>query len=74
MAARRTCQFSHFIWILFPLLNWYLAIEGGSADPETNHALAAVVKRAKSQGVPRDNIDKALKKVRPSLFELAFTF
>ncbi|KAI0818830.1 YebC-like protein [Irpex lacteus] len=38
------------------------ARQGGSADPETNHALAAVVKRAKSQGVPRDNIDKALKK------------
>ncbi|KAI0085465.1 YebC-like protein [Irpex rosettiformis] len=38
------------------------ARQGGSADPETNFALAAVIKRARSQGVPRDNIDKALKK------------
>ncbi|KAI0687187.1 YebC-like protein [Cytidiella melzeri] len=38
------------------------ARQGGSADPEVNSALAAVLKRAKSQGVPRDNLEKALKK------------
>ncbi|KAI0340646.1 YebC-like protein [Trametopsis cervina] len=38
------------------------ARQGGSADPELNTALAAVLKRAKSQGVPRDNLEKAMKK------------
>ena len=45
------------------LVDSIYVIEGGSADPETNHALAAVIKKAKSQGVPRDNLEKALKKV-----------
>ncbi|KAI0336276.1 YebC-like protein, partial [Cubamyces sp. BRFM 1775] len=36
---------------------------GGSPDPEQNNALAAVLKRAKSQGVPKENIENALKKV-----------
>jgi len=35
---------------------------GGSTDPEKNHALAAVLKRAKSLGVPKDNIETALRK------------
>ncbi|KAH9951357.1 YebC-like protein [Amylocystis lapponica] len=35
---------------------------GGNADPELNPALAAVLRRAKSQGVPRENIESALKK------------
>lgn len=38
--------------------------DGGSADPELNNALAAAVKRAKETGVPKDNIENALKKVR----------
>lgn len=38
--------------------------DGGSADPETNATLAAVIKRVKSQGVPKDNIESALKRVR----------
>ena len=37
---------------------------GGSADPSTNSALAAVLRAAKSSGVPRINIENALKKVR----------
>lgn len=36
---------------------------GGSADPGLNSALAAVLKNAKSVGVPKDNIEKALAKV-----------
>ncbi|THH30979.1 hypothetical protein EUX98_g3232 [Antrodiella citrinella] len=40
-----------------------VAIRGGpSADPETNTTLAAVLKRARSQGVPKQTIDSALKK------------
>ncbi|KAI0807263.1 YebC-like protein [Fomes fomentarius] len=38
------------------------ARNGGSADPELNNALAAAVKRAKETGVPKDNIENALKK------------
>ncbi|CAL1704075.1 unnamed protein product [Somion occarium] len=38
------------------------ARSGGSADPEVNMALAAAVKRAKSQGVPKENIENALKR------------
>ncbi|KAF9653055.1 YebC-like protein [Thelephora ganbajun] len=36
---------------------------GGSADPNTNAALAAVLRVAKLSGVPRINIENALKKV-----------
>ncbi|KAJ3553456.1 hypothetical protein NM688_g3602 [Phlebia brevispora] len=36
--------------------------ETGNGDPETNASLAAALKRAKSAGVPKDNIEKALKK------------
>lgn len=39
-------------------------VAGGSADPSTNGALAVVLKAAKSSGVPRTNIENALKKVR----------
>jgi len=35
---------------------------GGSADPERNAALAAVLKAAKAQGVPKANVENALKK------------
>ncbi|KAI0637222.1 YebC-like protein, partial [Trametes polyzona] len=40
-----------------------LKVCGGSADPDQNNALAAVIKRAKTQGVPKENIENALKKV-----------
>lgn len=40
--------------------------DGGGADPAQNTTLAAVLKRIKSQGVPKDNIENALKKVRLS--------
>ncbi len=36
---------------------------GGSPDPELNAGLAAILKRAKTNGVPKENIDRALKKV-----------
>jgi len=39
-------------------------VAGGSADPITNAALAAALRAAKSSGVPRINIENALKKVR----------
>ncbi|KAI0948341.1 hypothetical protein AcV7_009117 [Taiwanofungus camphoratus] len=35
---------------------------GGGANPEHNATLAAVLKRVKSQGVPKDNIENAIKK------------
>lgn len=41
-------------------------VAGGSADPNTNAALAAVLRAAKSSGVPRTNIENALRKVRGS--------
>ncbi len=40
--------------------------DGGSPDPEQNKALAAALRRAKDSGVPKDNIENALKKVRDS--------
>lgn len=39
-------------------------IGGGSTDPEKNTTLAAVLRTAKASGVPRDNIERALAKVR----------
>ena len=39
-------------------------VESGNANPETNASLAAAMKRAKSNGVPKDNIEKAVAKVR----------
>ncbi|KJA27375.1 hypothetical protein HYPSUDRAFT_35257 [Hypholoma sublateritium FD-334 SS-4] len=36
------------------------AKRGGSADPEKNAQLAVVIKKAKEQGVPKDNIAKSL--------------
>ena len=39
-------------------------VAGGSADPNVNAALAAVLRATKSSGVPRANIENALKKVR----------
>ncbi|KAI1790788.1 YebC-like protein [Ganoderma leucocontextum] len=35
---------------------------GGSSDPEQNTSLAAALQRARVAGVPRDNIENALKK------------
>lgn len=37
---------------------------GGSTDPALNLQLAAVLKRAKEQNVPRDNIERALAKAK----------
>jgi transcriptional/translational regulatory protein YebC/TACO1 len=41
-----------------------LSIEGGSTDPEKNTMLAASLKTAKVSGVPKENIERALAKVR----------
>ncbi|KAI8998862.1 YebC-like protein [Trametes punicea] len=35
----------------------------GSADPEQNNGLAAVLRRVKAQGVPKENVENALKKL-----------
>ena len=40
----------------------------GNADPEANASLAAALKRAKAAGVPKDNIEKAMKKVCKFLY------
>jgi len=36
--------------------------EGGSPDPNANRALADVIKQAKQNSVPMDNINRAIKK------------
>lgn len=41
-----------------------ILVGGGSADPNKNLQLAAVLKRAKEQDIPKENIEKALAKVR----------
>ena len=44
--------------------------ETGNSNPETNASLAAAIKRAKSNGVPKDNIEKAIQKVPSHVSEL----
>ncbi|TFL06906.1 YebC-like protein [Pterulicium gracile] len=40
------------------------ARNGGSADPEKNHTLALVLQKARSQGVPKENIEAALQRAQ----------
>lgn len=40
-----------------------LSVDGGSTDPVRNLQLAAALKWAKEQDVPKENIEKALAKV-----------
>lgn len=44
--------------------NFHSLYIGGGVDPDKNTALAAVLKRLKAQDVPKDNIAKALAKVK----------
>ncbi|TBU50098.1 YebC-like protein [Dichomitus squalens] len=44
------------------LLTSVIRLDGGSPDPEQNNSLAAALRRAKDAGVPKDNIENALKK------------
>ncbi|EJF62429.1 YebC-like protein [Dichomitus squalens LYAD-421 SS1] len=44
------------------LLTSVIRVDGGSPDPEQNNSLAAALRRAKDAGVPKDNIENALKK------------
>jgi translational activator of cytochrome c oxidase 1 len=45
-------------------------LDGGSPIPEENSMLATAIRRAKDAGVPKENIENALVKVRiPSLVE-----
>jgi len=39
-----------------------IGVVGGGVDPNTNATLAAALKRVKAQGVPKENIAKALEK------------
>lgn len=48
-----------------PRVSSHRIAEGGGPDPEVNSTLAAVIKRVKAQGVPKDNIEAAIKKVSP---------
>ena len=41
----------------------YIYVAGGSPDPAMNATLATVLKKAKADGVPKENIDKALARV-----------
>lgn len=41
----------------------YICEAGGSPDPAMNATLATVLKKAKADGVPKENIDKALARV-----------
>ena len=52
-----------FFFLFTPEVLPLAFLDGGSDDPETNAVLAAVLKRVKSQGIPKDNIENALKKV-----------
>lgn len=40
-----------------------IMVDGGSADPIQNLQLAGALKRARDQGIPKENIEKALAKV-----------
>ena len=39
-----------------------MAIKEGGADPETNSKLRAVIQNAKTANMPKDNIERAIKK------------
>lgn len=43
-------------------VDWNL-LGGGSADPSSNFQLAAVIKKARDQDVPKDNIERAFERV-----------
>jgi hypothetical protein len=53
-----------------PIVSFHPFEAGGSADPSVNAALAAILKAAKSSGVPRNNIESALKKVSMETYHL----
>lgn len=40
------------------------SLGGGSADPNLNVQLATVIRKAKDQDVPKDNIERAIERVR----------
>ena len=39
-----------------------MAAKGGGTDPDSNHALRTAVANAKAENMPKDNIDKAIKR------------
>lgn len=39
-----------------------MAVKAGGGDPEVNRALAVMIKEAKNQGVPNDNIQRAIQR------------
>ena len=54
-----TAEIRHFSYSCYILL-----VAGDSADPVTNPALVQAISRAKSNGVPKANIQAALDQVR----------
>lgn len=55
---------------VYETLDSDLSVEGGSADPIKNILLAATLKWAKEQDIPKGNIEKALAKVRHLLIHV----
>jgi transcriptional/translational regulatory protein YebC/TACO1 len=47
-------------------------VGGGSIDPKINIQLAAALKKAKDQGIPKENIEKAIAKVKQSFYSIQF--
>ena len=39
-----------------------VAVKGGGPDPDTNPTLRAIIATAKRENMPKDNIDRAIKK------------
>ena len=39
-----------------------IAVEGGGADPSTNTRLRAAIERSRSEGLPKDNIERAIER------------
>jgi hypothetical protein len=49
---------------IVPISELKFVIAGGSTNPEENGLLATVIRRVKDAGVPKENVEKALAKVR----------
>jgi len=59
--------------LLFSKLGKKISIaakEGGSADPNANYKLKSAIEYAKGQGMPNDNIDRAIKNVGAGATEM----
>jgi hypothetical protein len=64
MASCLTLCFENRLISPFSLYTGISTGGGGSVDPSLNIALAVTLRKAKASGVPKDNIEKALARVR----------